>query len=152
MKKAPIVMTLMASVVLGACQQASHDAHAIDHDVDTCEICNMAINNRQAATQIVMEDGSAVKFDDIGCMMQYKEENKEEADNFHTEYINSYDEQEWADAADSTFVYDEDINTPMGNGVISFSSLEEAETFIEEEGDGELLEYENLAEHDWDSY
>lgn len=152
MKRAFVLMTLVASVVLGACQQASYEPHAIDHDIDTCEICNMAINDRQAATQIVMEDGRAVKFDDIGCMMQYKEENEDTSDTFHTEYINSYDEQGWVEAKESIYVYDEDINTPMGNGVISFSSLENAETFIEKEGYGELLQYEDLSKHDWDSY
>ncbi|WP_347861476.1 nitrous oxide reductase accessory protein NosL [Salimicrobium sp. PL1-032A] len=151
MKKAPIFLTLMTSIVLGACQQISHDPHDINHDVDTCEICNMAINNKQASTQIVMQDGSALKFDDIGCMMQYKEENPEEVGDFHTEYVNGYDTQEWMDATEGTYVYDDDINTPMGNGVISFRSEEEAEAYVDSE-DGELLEYDDLNDHDWDSY
>ncbi|MDX6152649.1 nitrous oxide reductase accessory protein NosL [Marinococcus sp. PL1-022] len=152
MKKAPMVLTVMASLALSACQQASHDPHGIDHDVDTCEICNMAINNTQAATQIVMEDGSAVKFDDIGCMMQYKKEQAGESESFHTEYINSYGEESWTEAEESVYVYDEDISTPMGNGVISFGSESEAEAYMESEDQGELLSYQDLSDHDWNSF
>src|SRR5699024_12186653 len=50
---------------------------------------------------------------------------------------------------DTTFVYDENIQTPMAYGVISFKDEADAEKYVEEEGLGEILNPEELEEHEW---
>ncbi|WP_252311274.1 nitrous oxide reductase accessory protein NosL [Sinobaca sp. H24] len=149
------LMMLMPFVFFaGACQQLSHDPHDIDHHVDTCEICNMSIVRVEEAAQIVKEDGTAVLFDDVGCLMEYKEIYASESDEFHTEYAQDYELAEWFDMEEGAYVYDEDIQTPMGNGVVSFESEENAQAFIDNEnnGEGTLYQYEDLPGHEWDSH
>ncbi|MFS0788664.1 nitrous oxide reductase accessory protein NosL [Shouchella sp. 1P09AA] len=149
--KKRMIATVLLGLALSACNHVSTDAHDI-HDVDTCIICNMGIHNVQAATQIVMEDGTAEKFDDIGCLVQFMIENPDLAPTFHTAYANGYDTQEWFDMTEGAFVYHKDIVTPMGNGVISFSTVEAAESYVEMYEPGEIILYDELEAHDWNSF
>lgn len=151
MRKKLLVPIAFLGLALTACQNASADPHDI-HDVDTCIICNMGIHNVQAATQIVMKDGSAEKFDDIGCLFQYLNDYSENSEEFLVSYGMSYATQEWFDLNEGAFVYSEEIPTPMGNGVINFETLEEAERYIESSGVGEVLNYDDLLTHDWNSF
>src|SRR5699024_3746854 len=51
---------------------------------------------------------------------------------------------------DASFVYDEEISTPMGFGVISFQDSDEAEEYIDENEVGELLSVDDLYNHEWE--
>ncbi len=118
------------------------------HDTDVCEVCAMAVPNDQHATQIVLTNDRALKFDDIGCLYKWKEENGE--DEIGAEFVRDFHTEEWIQLKDATFVYDEDIMTPMAYGIISFKNSEDAEAFLEEEGIGEILDINGLASHHWD--
>lgn len=117
------------------------------HDTDVCDVCAMAVPNNEHATQIILTNDKALKFDDIGCLHKWKEENG--TDDIGAEFVRDFNTEEWLQIKDSTFVYDEEIETPMAYGVISFKEKADAEAFIEEEGKGEILDAEALANHQW---
>lgn len=117
-------------------------------DTDVCEVCAMAVPQDQHATQIVLTNDRALKFDDIGCLYEWKEKNGE--DDIGAEFVRDFHTEEWIQIKDATFVYDSEIMTPMAYGIISFADKKDAENFVEEEGKGEILTADNLANHHWE--
>lgn len=126
-----------------------YEPEDIDPDTDVCEVCGMAIEDDQFATQIILEDDQVLKFDDLGDLYVWLDENEEE--NIGAKFVRDFDTEEWLKLEDATYVYDEDIDTPMGFGVISFEEKEDAEAYIEE-NDGELMNADDLDDHDWEDH
>lgn len=121
---------------------------AINEGTDRCEVCHMLISDDHNATQLILNDGRALKFDDIGCMFDWVNENGLE--NVNVRYVRDYYSKAWIKIEEATFVYDKDFRTPMAYGVYSFQAKYDAEKFIEEEGKGTLLSYEELENHSWE--
>jgi len=128
----------------------AYDPDDIDPDADVCEVCGMAIADDQHATQIVLKNERVLKFDDLGDLYVWLDENGD--DDVGAKFIRDFDSKEWIQLEDATFVYDEDIATPMGFGVISFENSEDAEEYIEENGFGELLSATDLDDHDANAF
>lgn len=128
--------------------QSKYKPEEINPDTDICEVCAMAVANDQYATQIILKNERSLKYDDIGDMFIWMEENSE--DDVAAKFVRDFNTEEWINLEDATFVYDEEISTPMGFGVISFKNNDDAEQYIEENGFGEILTVADLYEHDWD--
>lgn len=158
-----LLMLIFLLTVLAACgndstngEDASNNGEAEElaytpediQETDVCEVCAMAVPDDEHATQIVLTNDRALKFDDIGCLHQWKEENGE--DDIGAEFVRDYHTEEWIQLKDATFVYDEEIMTPMAYGIISFKDSKDAEAYIETEGLGEILDVNDLASHHWE--
>lgn len=121
----------------------------INEGVDKCEVCNMLISDDQHATQIILKDGRALKFDDIGDLFAWTEKNG--TDDVSVRYVRDYHTKEWIELEAAHFVYDPSFKTPMGYGVYSFKEKADAETFIEEQQTGTLMTAADLENHSWES-
>lgn len=128
--------------------EAEYEPEAIDPDVDVCDVCAMAVADDEHATQIVLTNERSLKFDDIGCLYGWIEENGE--DEIGAKYVRDFNTEDWVLIDDATFVFGEEIETPMAYGVISFEDEADAEKYIEEEGHGELLTAADLDDHKWE--
>jgi len=138
---------LMVSVfILAACSEETFEPRDINPEVDVCHICNMSITHVDYAAQIVLKNGDYVVFDDIGCLMEYVLENGEEK--VGAGYIRDMNSSQWLKIEDAVYVYSKDYWTPMNYGVVAFSSLEEANEYMEEQP-GELVPYEELLTFNW---
>ncbi|MEL3971720.1 nitrous oxide reductase accessory protein NosL [Rossellomorea oryzaecorticis] len=147
MEKNRIIMMIILgfmSIGTAGCGSADMSPRAIQPEVDTCEVCNMSIAHDEFAAQAVTEKGDHLMFDDIGCLVQY-EGTKE----IGAHYIKEHATNEWIDADKALYVYHKDFWTPMSYGVLAFTTREDAEAFIEQEGKGELLKAGDLKEHEW---
>lgn len=116
-------------------------------DTDVCEVCAMAVPNNEHATQIVLTNERSIKFDDLGCLYKWIQQNGE--DEIGTAFVRDFNSEEWFDMNEATFVYDEEIPTPMAYGVISFMEASEAEAYVEEFGKGTILTKSELDNHEW---
>lgn len=149
-----VVILAVFALFLAACgdDNGTNDTVAlateIDPDTDVCEICAMAIADDQHATQIVLENDRVLKFDDLGCLYEWKEDNGE--DEIGAEFVRDFLTEEWIQVEDATYVFDEDIDTPMAYGIISFKDATDAESYIEDHDAGELLEPADLEDHKWE--
>ncbi|RKQ33192.1 nitrous oxide reductase accessory protein NosL [Oceanobacillus halophilus] len=139
-----IILTLL----LAACGEDNYEASEVNEDVDTCEVCNMMVPNNQHATQIVLEDGRSLMFDDLGCLYKWKLDNQDGS--VGAEFVRDFHTEEWIEIQNSFFVYDKDIMTPMAYNIISFKEESDAKTFIETEGKGVLIAADNLDTHHWE--
>ena len=120
----------------------------IDPDSDVCEICAMAIADDQHATQIILKNDRSLKFDDLGCMYEWIEENGQ--DDIGAKFVRDFNTEEWVLLEDATYVFDEDIDTPMAYGIISFEDKADAESYIEENDHGEIVTVDDLEDHKWE--
>ncbi|GAB2562067.1 nitrous oxide reductase accessory protein NosL [Gracilibacillus alcaliphilus] len=127
--------------------ELAYEPEPIDPDKDVCVVCGMAIADDEHATQIILKNEKSLKYDDIGDMFVWLEENGE--DDIGAKFVRDFHTREWIQLEDATFVHDEEISTPMGFGVISFKDSQEAEEYIEENGFGELLSATDLYDHEW---
>lgn len=149
MKKWTLTMIIMLTfTLLVGCGQDKYVAQAINEDVDVCVVCNMQVKDDAFATQIVTKDGKSLKFDDLGCMYVWKNENGTE--DIGKDYVRDYNDKEWIEVSKATYVYDTSIRTPMAYGVVSFKDKASAEAFVAEQGVGQVLHAEDLADHAWE--
>ncbi|MDQ0087073.1 copper chaperone NosL [Paenibacillus anaericanus] len=148
MKKWSMVFALMLGIfLLVGCGQKKYTPQAINEDVDVCVICNMQVKDDAFATQIVTKDGKSLKFDDIGCMNEWKQKNGE--DHIGMDYVRDYNDKEWIQFNTATYVYDSSFRTPMAYGVISFKDKKSAEDFVHDQGAGQILSANELSNHSW---
>lgn len=134
--------------LFGCSQEISYEPREINPDIDVCEVCNMSIVHTDYATQLIEKDGTIHIYDDIGCMFEYLSKEGQEKE-IEVMYVRDTATSDWLNIEEAYFVYDPDYWTPMMYGVISFKTIENAESFIEKEGKGKLVTYEDLNDLDW---
>ncbi|OXM15273.1 nitrous oxide reductase accessory protein NosL [Paenibacillus herberti] len=150
MKKRMTAMLMVALTIMliaAGCGKASHEPVAVDESVDKCAICNMAVRDDAYAVQLTTKGGKTFKFDDIGCMNDWKSKNTDAA--ISAEYVRDYNDKAWVAYNDATYVYDADFKSPMAYGVYSFKDKKAAESFVGEQGKGKLMTAQELASHNW---
>jgi copper chaperone NosL len=135
-------------IILAACGNAEVQPVDINEATDTCEVCNMAVVNNQYATQIVLENGKSMVFDDVGCMYEWILSNENEE--MKAQFVRDYHDKEWLLVDDATYVYNQSIKTPMAYNVISFKDKAAAEEFAAENAGSTLMTAAELAEHSWE--
>lgn len=133
---------------LAACGHDEVQPVAINQATDTCEVCNMAVVDNQHATQIVLENGKSMVFDDVGCMYEWLGSNENEE--IAAEFVRDYNDKEWILVDDATYVYNQSVKTPMAYSVISFKDKASAEAFATENEGSTLMTANELADHDWE--
>lgn len=147
-----VVLSILILTTIAACGGKDEllPPEAVQAGVDRCEHCNMLVPDDHNATQVVLNDGRSLKFDDIGCLVEWTNDNGLEEVNVR--YVRDFHNGEWVQIEQATFVYHPEFRTPMAYGLYSFSSKDEAEAFISEHGKGELLLFEDLEGHSWERH
>lgn len=131
--------------MVGCSDKQAFEPVEINPEIDVCEICNMSIAHEQYATEVISQEGEIYKFDDLGCMMEFlqNEMESEVAKN----YVRDVESGEWVELEEAYFSFNLDFWTPMANGVVSFKDKESAEEY--EQGKGRVYDYNNLLQHQW---
>lgn len=128
--------------------ELAYKPEPINPETDVCEVCGMAIADEEHATQLIFKNEKSLKYDDIGDMFVWLEENGEEE--IGAKFVRDFNTLEWIQLEEATFVYAEEISTPMGFGVISFKDREDAKKYIKENEIGEILIADVLKNHKWE--
>lgn len=150
-KRWSIIFMVTLFFIFGGCaSNQTYEPEEINPEVDVCDVCNMSVAHQMYATQLIFKDGDIQKFDDIGCMIEMIEKDDNMSmDEIAKMYVRDVETGDWVELEDAFYVYHPEIWTPMAYGVISFATEERAQTYIDEEGYGELLNYDELREHQW---
>jgi len=149
MKKIGIfILTAVVCLAVSACGSKLPEPADIVEGVDKCEICNMQVANNQHATQIILNDGKILKFDDLGDMYAWIKKNGKEK--IKVQYVRDFHSKEWINAKEASYLYDQEFQTPMAFGVLSFKDKNGAESYQKEQRKGKLLTYEDLDKHSWE--
>ncbi|SEM50727.1 copper chaperone NosL [Mesobacillus persicus] len=134
-------------LLLAACGNDEVQPVDINEATDTCEVCNMQVANDQHATQIVLENGKSMVFDDVGCMYEWISNNSDEK---KTAFVRDYHDKEWILVDEATFVYNPSVKTPMAYNMISFKDTASAESFAAENEGSTVMTANELADHSWE--
>ena len=135
------IAAAMLALLFAGCQGKRYAPTDVE-DSDSCAFCRMAISQRQFAAEIVDEEETAHKFDDIGCMLQFLKEKKGSLKPA-AQYVVDYDSRQWLAVEKAHFVRSAAIVTPMGGGIIAFSGAARAKAAAEER-EGELISFGDL--------
>ncbi len=140
--------TLVAILLLASlgCREADQRPQAIESH-DTCAHCKMAISQPRYAAQIVDKDGTAYKFDDIGCMTNFARQRKLAPPSGAKIYVIDYASAEWLDAEKAVFVRSEAIDSPMASGLAGFRDASAAQSFTKS-NPGQILTLKDVMESD----
>jgi copper chaperone NosL len=91
---------------------------------EACASCRMIISDERFAAALVTATGDALKFDDIGCLIQH-ESNQIRPDVAY--WVRDYYGQAWLSALDATFIHSTSVLSPMGHGLAALPSGQRAE-------------------------
>lgn len=99
---------------------------------DECIECGMLVaEDRYSAASLIEQDDDRlyVFFDDVGCLLDYEHE-KGQSIRVLERYVHDHDTQAWVEANAAVFVLadHEQLRTPMGSGIASFTHKEAAQT------------------------
>lgn len=115
----PLKISLFLLVFLMACTSGGMSPLPIE-DGDMCSFCKMAISQKQFAAEIVTDDERVLKFDDVGCLLHYREQAGASVSNVAI-FVTDHESRQWLKAEDAYFTRSKTIKTPMGSGILAFA-------------------------------
>ena len=122
MRKVPRVFSFLV-VLLSAC--ASSEIRPVPIEAsDACSFCKMSISQKQFAAEIIAEDEKVLKFDDIGCLLRYRERAGDQLKPAAI-FVTDHDSRQWLRAQEAFFVKTE-LKTPMGSGIVAYADKSKA--------------------------
>lgn len=128
MNNSTLFLSFILVVMLGSC--ATSEPEPVKINVDNCEYCKMTIADLHFASEFITEKGRVYKFDDLKCMVSYKNEN---SISNATYFVSDYSKPEnLIKAVNAVFVTGEKVQSPMNGNVAAFSQKADAEKFAQE--------------------
>lgn len=121
---APVMAALFMGlfVTLAGCGQS--EIRPVDlYPEDACSNCRMAVSDRSFASQMITTDGEVFKFDDLGCLEQYRR--KHTSIRIAAIFVSDYETREWL-PFEKSIIVQTGISTPMGSGKVAVRTPEKA--------------------------
>jgi copper chaperone NosL len=113
-----MVILLVVCLLLDAC--AKQDTKPVEiTPEDMCAFCRMAISEKRFAAEFITRDGDALKFDDIGCMVDYLMA-KQDPQRVVAYFVADFETREWVQGEAAFYVRSAEFKTPMSHGIAAF--------------------------------
>ncbi|OGR93692.1 MAG: hypothetical protein A2992_07805 [Elusimicrobia bacterium RIFCSPLOWO2_01_FULL_59_12] len=127
---------------IAACQAPRTEGPpAIRFGRDACSRCGMIINEARFASGYMDPRGRSVAFDDLGEMLAAAKEKPEIAPRIYAGDFSAGGT--WIPASKALFVRVPGYSTPMGSGIVAFSSDEAARSFAQAHPGSRTLPFES---------
>jgi len=137
-----LILIVLTAITLAGCggEARADQPPEIKYGVDTCSRCHMIISEEKYASGLVASDGTTMIFDDIGEMIATVQT---DGLNERRVWVHDFDSVEWIDGTTAFYVDSHDLMTPMGMGVVAFSSKDAAEKLAAEKS-GTVRDWEAM--------
>ncbi len=141
----PIYKHLSVIVLLLFLISCNVSPKPIDYGSDGCHFCKMTIVDKLHAAEVVTKKGKVYKFDAAECMVNFLKD-------FDTSKVQLYLSNYYTkpevliDATQATFLFSENVPSPMGAFLTAFKTKEDAQKVQSTEG-GELYTWKELILH-----
>ena len=109
---------LTTLVAFAGCQNKTIEPVTIEAS-DMCAFCRMSISEKRYAAELIDQEGEAFKFDDIGCMANFRKQRKND-DAIRATFVMDFERREWLKAEDAFYVRSSEFKTPMSGGIVAF--------------------------------
>ena len=143
--KAAIGLLLFVVLLLSACRQIEPRPVDILPE-DMCSYCRMSISEKQYAAEFITRDGEAVKFDDIGCMLDYVKR-RQDPGKIAAYFVADFETRQWGRGESAFYVRSAEFKTPMSHGIVAFKERAKAEAAASKHS-GQLLQFAELMKID----
>lgn len=131
LKKSPTLLILPISFLLFSCTPSG--PIPINLNKDNCDYCKMSISDGRFGAEVLTSKGRNYKFDDLSCMLEYIQENKNTT--FSSVYIHDYlKENVLIPAETASYVHSSNIKSPMNGQTAAFATKEKADEFAKSVG------------------
>jgi len=110
-----------------SCQPTKPDA--IKLNSDNCDNCGMTIANPKFAAVLFTTKGRTYKFDDISCLLDYKNDNKEKAIGAGLYVSNFLNDNKLLPVEIAVYIKGDNVKSPMGGNIAAFENKESANTY-----------------------
>ncbi len=138
-----VVIALLTIITLASC---GSEPEPINYGHDECEFCRMLITDNKYGAELVTDKGKIYKFDSIECMIEFSLVKNTLGDTNNKLLITDFNNPgNLVDARKYFYVKNDKFRSPMGLNVTAFSSEEQAQKFISENG-GEKLSWVEVIE------
>ncbi|GIW34152.1 nitrous oxide reductase accessory protein NosL [Meiothermus sp.] len=152
MQRRTIIKGLLALPLgFGLLQPALAAARPLRVGVDACPYCNMTILDARYAAQMVTSTGKVYQYDDVGCLLDhllgYGGPQATPKELYVADFATSERrEARFIPTQEAHFLFNERIRTPMGVGLLAFSSSTALEAYLKERPQhaGEKLRWNEL--------
>jgi len=125
MRPIHVMAWLLAAGVLAGCQpNGANRPPTVRFGEESCAECRMIISDERFAAALVTATGEALKFDDIGCLIEH-ETGQAPTDGAY--WVRDFRSREWLDAREATFVHSPSVASPMGFGLAALTAGEVAD-------------------------
>ncbi len=150
MKKASCIVIALAALLLSACEPAPlsgpPDMPLGRHE---CKACGMLVSEDRCSSALLVESNGRREYffyDDLGCMLDQVRKGLENT-TIVNHFAHDYNSRSWVSVADATFLFADPakLQTPMGSGIVAFSTSADAEQAKATFG-GRTMSYADLAE------
>ncbi len=112
---------LLSALALAGCRRSEDPSPPNIHYGETeCELCRMIVSDEPFAAAAVIKSADGVKkiaFDDIGCLLDYMQENPNQD---VTGYVHDHTSRAWIEASRAFFLRSNDLQTPMASHLAAF--------------------------------
>ncbi|MEK6755719.1 MAG: nitrous oxide reductase accessory protein NosL [Bacteroidota bacterium] len=95
---------------------------------DNCANCRMAVSDKSFASEIITDQREVFKFDDLGCLEEYRHKNP--TLKINAIFVADYETKDWLPYARSVIVRT-GIVTPMGSGKVAVADSQRAKILVE---------------------
>lgn len=114
-----------------------------------CKACGMLVSEDRCSSALLVESNGRREYffyDDLGCMLDQIREGLDDT-KIIEHFAHDYDSRSWVTAADATFLFADpaQLQTPMGSGIVAFSTSSDAEKAKARFG-GRTMGYADLAD------
>ena len=141
MKPYFVIFCFISMILVAGCGSAEATEPTpptVHYGEDICVACGMIISDARFAAAYVTADGTGHKFDEIGGMLTTY---LAQPDEVAALFVHDYEDQSWLRAEAATYVFSQDLITPMAFGLVALASPDRAAALAQEVG-GEVLSFE----------
>lgn len=128
-KRAALAMVLV--MPFASC--SGSEIPSIKLNTDNCDFCKMTIADGRFGAALTTQKGRVYKFDDLSCMVHYKNENQ--ATGFKQFYVSDFTKSNVLIPVEQAFfIKGEQVRSPMRGDIAAFSDAESAKMYLEQLG------------------
>ncbi|MGQ0604743.1 MAG: nitrous oxide reductase accessory protein NosL [Anaerolineales bacterium] len=137
----------IAAAVIAACapSNAEPTPPEIVYGQQVCDTCGMIISEPKFASALVLEDGSALKFDDLGDMFVHHMDHPNLK--VCAWFVHDYGAEKWIRGETAFYVAADQIKAPMDGGLAAFADRESAEQFASTYAEARVLTFDEARAH-----
>jgi copper chaperone NosL len=135
------VTAMFSLLLLVGCETSKFEPIALAPE-DMCAYCKMAISEKRYAAELIDSERQALKFDDIGCMVNFIK-SKGNKNRISAYFVMDFDDRQWLKAGDAYYVHSTELQTPMNGQLVAFKDEARATEAVGKYH-GKLMHFDDL--------